>query len=71
MKAPAEVVALPGADRVEDALKFLNEALAAGARGIIFATIEADGNVSVRCYGEIKLQEIAWAGGVLTQEAFG
>lgn len=71
MKEPGEVVALPGADRVEDSLKFLHEALAGGARGIVFAIVEADGNVSVRAYGDVMLKDLAWAGGVLTARAFG
>lgn len=71
MTKQGEVVALPGADRVEDSLKFLQEALAAGARGVIFATVSPEGNVEVRCYGGISNAELAWAGGVLTSEAFG
>ena len=70
VKEPGEVVALPGAGRTEDALKFLNEALAGGARAIVLATVSADGHVRVHIYGEYTWQEVAWVGGVPTREAF-
>jgi hypothetical protein len=62
---------LPGADRAEDALKRLQEALAnESPRGVILVTI-SDGRVDTRVYGVVMRQEMCWAGQVLTCEAVG
>lgn len=68
----AKVIALPGAHRPDDALKFLREALADDdetIRGVILTTVNADGSSDTRIYGEVRRFEIAYAGAVLSDHA--
>lgn len=66
----ADVVAMPGAERAEDGLKRLHEALAnEKPRAVIIVTIGEDGSVDMRIYGEAKRQEVLWAGWILCDEA--
>ena len=70
---PADVVMLPGADRPEDAMKFIAEALARAEKphGIVVAILEdrsdddPDG-VDVRIFGDAKRMELAYVGGLIT-----
>lgn len=66
----AEVRAIWGAERPEDALKRLNEALAnESPRGIMVITVSQDGTCDTRAYGEVRRGEMAWAGSQLVHLA--
>ncbi len=66
----AEVRALYGADRPEDVLKRLNEAFAnEDVRGVIITTVNQDGACDTRVYGDVKNNELTWAGTQLVAEA--
>lgn len=70
-RPPTPVVAIPGAERAEDALKRLHEALTnENPKGVIVITVAQDGTTDTRLYGQFVRQEIAWAGAELTNEAF-
>jgi hypothetical protein len=69
-RAPAEVVALPDADQASDAVKFILEAAAKGTlRGVIIATVIAEGPIDIRHTGDVTLSEMCWTGAKLTLEA--
>jgi len=65
-----EVRAILGADRPEDALKRLHEALAnEDLKGVIIATVSKDGRADTRVFGDVWNQELAWVGTQLVAEA--
>jgi hypothetical protein len=69
-KLTGEVVALLGADRPEDALKRLNEALANDdPKGVILVIVQDTGAVDLRVFGEVKRYSMAMAGAIITNEA--
>lgn len=66
----AEVRAINArADRPEDALARVHEALAGGAKAIMVVTVSADGDVDTRYYGTLTRGAMAWAGAAITREA--
>lgn len=65
-----EVRAISGADRPEDALKRLHEALAnEDLRGVIIITVTKEGKTDPRIYGEVWKQEMTFVGTQLVAEA--
>ena len=59
-----------GAERPEDALKRLNEALAnEEIRGVILTTVKQDGACDTRVFGEVLNNELTWTGTQLVHEA--
>ena len=65
-----EVRAIWGAERPEDALKRLHEALAnEDLKGVIIATVSKDGRADTRVFGDVWRQELAWVGTQLVAEA--
>lgn len=59
-----------GADRPDDALKRLHEALAnEDLKGVILITVGKDGKTDSRIYGEVWRQEMTWVGSQLVVEA--
>ena len=69
-KPMGEVRALWGADRAEDALKFLSEVLANNnPRGVFLVMVHEDGKVDTRSFGKIMRHDLAWAGTQLCFEA--
>lgn len=64
------VVALPGAKRPEDALKFLQEALATGQMaGVVLVLVDEEQNADVCVFGTVRRYTMAYAGAELTHEA--
>lgn len=60
---------LPGAERVEDAMKFIAEAAAGGARGVIVISVDDDGNIDPRVFGLVKRGETAFCGAYLSADS--
>lgn len=66
----ARVAALPGHRRPEDSLKHINAALAAGdVRGVMVALVSDEGAVSLVKCGDIRNDEMCWAGACLLHDA--
>ncbi len=57
-----KVVALPGAERAEDGLKFMPQALAAepAPRATLIAVVDGNGDLDWRIFGELTYQQLAY-----------
>jgi len=64
-----QIIALPGAARADDALKYLRTILENDKPdGVILITV-VKGVVDFRFFGQIIRNELAWAGATLSYEA--
>ncbi len=59
----ADVVAMPGYERPEDAVKYVIEEAARGTlKGVVLCLIMKNGNVDIIRCGQCKNDEVVWAG---------
>lgn len=70
MAERGEIIAFPGADKAEDAVRHLHEvATRPGAVASVFAVVFEDGRVDVRCFGDLKISNMALLGSLITNIA--
>lgn len=72
-KKLGEVVAMPGAERPEDVLKYLHEAIATGKVGgvVVGISFKDRRDLDVRICGKVLNGELVWMGAILQGEGLG